>query len=473
MNELGNWLLEFTDNPLHVVCVALVVFVLGLIFVWFDLVAFYTKLIVQSFRRNIVRSTLTSLAIMVMVLVVTLVWSVLNLLDRVTSEKSKDFKAIITERWQIPSQMPYSYVSGLARGGARSETDLVPMDSMSWTFYGGTIDPVNRTRENIIFFFAMDPAKMITILRDEKGNPLRDTDGKILFSTMMDDLDQATEAELLDLDRACREMELDPSKVVLGYDKLESLKKKVGERISVTSLNNYKGVDLDVEIIGMFPRGRYDSSAIINVKYILNGLDAWKQKNGKPHPMAEKCLNLMWLKVPDTQAFRQIAEQVEESPEFKSPAVKVETASNGIANFLDGYKDFLWAMRWLLVPAILATMVLVIANAISISVRERRTEMAVLKVLGFSPSQIMILILGEAIFIGVVSGLLSSTIAYVAINARGGLKFPIAFFPTFLIPLEALSWGLIVGGMTSLLGSILPAWSARSVKVAEVFAKTT
>jgi putative ABC transport system permease protein len=472
MKAFAEWLLQFTENPLNIVWVALGVFVLGIAFLWLDLVGFYAKLIVQSFRRNVVRSTLTSLAIMVMVLVVTLVWSMLSLLDKVTSEKAKDFKAILTERWQIPSQMPYSYVSGLARGGSRSEKDIVPMDSMSWTFYGGTTDPVNRTRENIIFFFAMDPAKMITILRDDKGNPLRDGDGKIIFNTMMDDLDQATEAELLDLDRACREMEKDPSKVVLGYDKLEALKKRPGERIKVTSVN-YKEIDLEVEIIGMFPRGRYDASSIINVKYLLNGMDAWKQKNGKAHPMADKCLNLMWLKVPDTQAFRQVAEQVEESPEFKSPAVKVETASNGIANFLDGYKDFLWAVRWLLVPAILATMVLVIANAISISVRERRTEMAVLKVLGFSPVQIMILILGEAIFIGVLSGLLSSTIAYVAINARGGLKFPIAFFPTFLIPFEALLWGLSIGGITSLLGSILPAWSARSVKVAEVFAKTT
>ena len=60
-------------------------------------------------------------------------------------------------------------------------------------------------------------------------------------------------------------------------------------------------------------------------------------------------------------------------------------ASSGIASFLDAYRDLLCGMRWLLVPAILVTMALVIANAISISVRERRMEMAVLKVLGFSP----------------------------------------------------------------------------------------
>ena len=89
------------------------------------------------------------------------------------------------------------------------------------------------------------------------------------------------------------------------------------------------------------------------------------------------------------------------SPEFTDPAVKCETASSGIASFLDAYRDLLWGMRWLLVPAILVTMALVIANAISISVRERRTEMAVLKVLGFGPTQIMMLVLGEALLIGV------------------------------------------------------------------------
>ncbi|NBO92400.1 MAG: ABC transporter permease [Planctomycetia bacterium] len=471
MRAFDEWLLNFTDNPLNVALLAGAAFLVALSFLWLDQVVFYTTLIVKSFRRNVLRSTLTSMAIMVLVLVVTLVWSVLNLLDKVTSDKARDFKAIVSERWQIPSQMPYSYVSGLARGGARTGSDIVPMDSMTWTFYGGTTDPVNRTRENIVFFFGMNPQKMMLIQRDEKGNPLRDRDGKLIYSSMMDDIDQATEEEMLDLDRHCREMEKDRSKVVIGRDKLDSMKKKIGERIKVTSFN-YPGVDLEVEIVGTFPKGRYDASSLVNIQYILDGIDAWKQKNGKPHPMAEKCLNLVWLKVPDTEAFRQVADQIITSPEFKSPAVKVETASSGIASFLDSYRDLLWAVRWILVPAILATMVLVIANAISISVRERRTEMAVLKVLGFSPTQVMILVLGEAIFIGVISGMISAGIAYIAINARGGLKFPIAFFPAFKVPDEAIWWGLMIGGATGVLGSLLPAWSARSVKVAEVFSKT-
>jgi putative ABC transport system permease protein len=129
-------------------------------------------------------------------------------------------------------------------------------------------------------------------------------------------------------------------------------------------------------------------------------------------------------------------------------------------------------VKWLLVPAILVTMSLVIANAISISVRERRTEMAVLKVLGFTPGRIMRLVLGEAILVGAASGLLSAAGSYVLVHvAMGGIKFPIAFFPVFDIYVDALWWGTLFGALTSLAGSLLPAWSARSVKVSEVFAK--
>ena len=49
-------------------------------------------------------------------------------------------------------------------------------------------------------------------------------------------------------------------------------------------------------------------------------------------------------------------------------------------------------------------MSLVVANAISISVRERRTEMAVLKVLGFQPRHVMLLVLGEALLVGFLAG---------------------------------------------------------------------
>ena len=86
----------------------------------------YVLLIGKNLRRNVLRTSLTALGTMVLVFVVTLVWSVLHLLDTVMAEKTSDLKAIITERWQIPSQMPFAYADSLSQGAARAPGTRVP-----------------------------------------------------------------------------------------------------------------------------------------------------------------------------------------------------------------------------------------------------------------------------------------------------------------------------------------------------------
>jgi putative ABC transport system permease protein len=116
----------------------------------------------------------------------------------------------------------------------------------------------------------------------------------------------------------------------------------------------------------------------------------------------------------------------------------------------------------------LAIMSLVVANAISISVRERRTELAVLKVLGFRPWHVMGLVLGEALLIGFFAGLLGVSLVYFGL---GNFKFQVAFFGAFVIPPETLIYGPMLGMAVATAGSLLPALSARNVKVSEVFSR--
>jgi putative ABC transport system permease protein len=402
------------------------------------------SLVFKSLQRNLLRTFLTSLAVMVLVFVVTLVWSFLVGLDMVMTEKAKDFKAIVTERLQVPSRMPFAYAASLEEGAYEKPGDVRPEDSMTWQFYGGTLDPTNRSWENFMFFFAMDPRKL---------------------RSMMDDLEN--------LDPGLVEkMVANKKGALLGKARLEKINKRVGESFKVTSVTSM-GIDLEFDIVGMLPEGRYDQSAIMNRDYLNDAFDLYAlQHGGTKHPLADKSLGLVWLRVPDLEVFGRVSHQIESSSRYTLPAVKVETASSGIATFLEPYRDLLWGLKWLLVPALLITMSLVVANAISISVRERRTEMAVLKVLGFGPGRILGLVLGEALVVGLGSGLLSAGLTYGLIHVvMGGIKFPIAFIPIFDVYLDALWWGVLFGGITALAGSIVPAWSARTVKVSEVFAK--
>ena len=65
-------------------------------------------------------------------------------------------------------------------------------------------------------------------------------------------------------------------------------------------------------------------------------------------------------------------------------------------------------MRSYSAPPASGSLSLIISNAISIGVRERRMELAVMKVLGFRPYQILILVMGESLLLGAGSGLISS-----------------------------------------------------------------
>jgi putative ABC transport system permease protein len=443
---LDDYLMAFLASPWNVIAAAVFLFLLVLVFVY----APYVRLIAKSLTRNLLRTLLTGAATFLLVLVITLILSVLWLLDLVTTERSKDFKAIVTERWQLPSQMPYSYAASLKEGAASTAGDIRPQDHMTWQFYGGTLDE-KKTRESLVFFFCMEPSKVLT---------------------MMDVSDHMTAKEEADLQSAVKALEEDPRRVLVGIERLKAMNKKVGERISLFGMN-YPGIDLDdCEIYAVLPDGGLNQMAIMNRDRLNNALEAYKRKNGKAHPLADKSLNLVWLKVPDTESYNRVAEQIMHSPAYTDPAVKIETASSGIASFLDAYRDLLKWVKWFLIPAILVTLSLVIATAISISVRERRIEMAVLKVLGFGPTHIMVMVLVEALLIGALTGLLSAvgTLLFVN-NVLGGIKFPIGFFPAFRIPPAALWWGPGLGSITALAGSIVPAWSARSVKVSEVFSK--
>jgi putative ABC transport system permease protein len=414
----------------------------------------FVLLIFRNVRRNWLWSAVTAVVTMALVWVVTMVWSILMLLDYLTTEKSQDFKAMVSERWAMPSRLPFSYSHSLARGAARNPGDIQPLDSMTWQFYGGTIDREKLTWSSIVFAIAVEPKKISTMMEGLESDTLPAADAALLQQYIA-------------------KLEANRQGLILGQNHLRATKKRIGERIKLFGIGNFKGVDLEFEIVGAFPPGRYDTLAAFHRDYLNNELEAYPRKNnGRQHPLADRSLNLVWLKVPDGEAFNRLAAQIESSPYYTNPAVKCETSASGFASFLEGFRDLIWFFRWLLAPACMATILLVIANAISISVRERRTELAVMKVLGFRPGQILVLVLGESLLLGAGSGFASSALTYFGVNyVLEGIPLQLGFFDRFMVPPDALWWGPAIGVLTAFLGSFLPAWSARNVKVADVFSK--
>jgi putative ABC transport system permease protein len=110
-------------------------------------------MMVMNLRRNMVRTALSYAATVVLVFVVTVIWTILTILNAATKEKTQDLKAIVTERWQLPSQMPYPYFKEVKD----HLPELASENVMSWQFYGGSTvaDASKRNRENMLFLFAL------------------------------------------------------------------------------------------------------------------------------------------------------------------------------------------------------------------------------------------------------------------------------------------------------------------------------
>src|SRR5207302_2623923 len=217
-------------------------------------------IMLKSLRRNLVRTSLTYLATFILVMIATFVWSTLAFMDQLTTEKSKDLKLIITEKWEASSQMPFAYAGGLSAGAADPSRgrDVRPLDAMTWQFYIGSLDTDKKTRENLLFFIALDPRKLLTVME-----------------SLMDDFTPGQEkqrregrlAQVESFKANVADMERNKRGVIMGRKQLESINKRVGERFRVTGIN-YTGIDLEFEIVGEFPKGRYDDTAVMNRDYL-------------------------------------------------------------------------------------------------------------------------------------------------------------------------------------------------------------
>lgn len=464
-----SFLKELQTNIITQVAVAFSLIVITVAVVYAILQPRMAVLMAKNLRRNLLRTTLTFLATTILVFMIIMIWTVLTFIDAQTQEKAKDFKLLISERWQVFGAMPFEYARLFspvamdgngnyltdADGKLRPNPEFIldpkkypdlgigPNDFMLWSFYGGSTEKFKITRESVVFFFTMVPDQI---------------------KPMMEELDDIPDA-LIDA------MKKNIDGVMIGEDKLKALNLKVGDTFRVYSLN-YKDVDLDFRVLGVIPGTRYGQSAVMNFAYFNNALEKYEREKKQPHPMNEKRIGLIWMRVRDKETFAKVGDIIENHPRLKAPPVKVETASSGIGSFLDAYQDIFMGIKYILVPAVLISMALVIANAISISVRERRTEMAVLKVLGYRPRQILTLVLGESLLVGALSGLIAATLTFLIFNVMmGGIKLQVGFFPSFEVPLSAFFWGIAMGSFTALAGSIVPSLSAQSVKVSEVFSK--
>ena len=115
--------------------------------------------------------------------------------------------------------------------------------------------------------------------------------------------------------------------------------------------------------------------------------------------------------------------------------------------------------------AVVFTMLLVCANTMAMSIRERTREVAVLRTLGFTRERIFQLLLSEALAIALMGGALGVLFATLLIGAlsRPGIGVPVSMHMTFLTAGVVMMVAALVG-VTS---AVIPSYRASRLHIVE------
>ena len=144
-----------------------------------------------------------------------------------------------------------------------------------------------------------------------------------------------------------------------------------------------------------------------------------------------------------------------------------ETKTTTEKGFVEGFAKQIGDVSTIMI-AISSTVLfmfgLVAASTMAQSVRERTSEFAVLKTLGFSDASILSLVLGESLFIAFTGGVLGLGVAWLFVQNGDPTN---GMLPIFILPARDLSIGVGLMVLMGLLAGVMPALGAMRLRITD------
>jgi len=225
---------------------------------------------------------------------------------------------------------------------------------------------------------------------------------------------------------------------------------KVGQKIII--VGQIFPVNLELTIRGLFTAPDPTSALYYNQTYVEEAVPYLKGVEGFYTILARSPED-----VPKIQA--AVDEQFHSSPQ----PTKTETEKAfqlGFLAMLGNVKAFILSICGAVVFAIL----LVSANTMAMSIRERTREVAVLKTLGFTRQTILSLFVGEAVFLALTGGIIGSLLAYlVGFGAKHAGGFATAMEVTF--PIMVVAW--VAAILMGFFSALAPSYHASRLGIVE------
>ncbi len=179
--------------------------------------------------------------------------------------------------------------------------------------------------------------------------------------------------------------------------------------------------------------------------------------------MGEGLVGWYVVKIDDPSRSVEMAQRFDDMFANSSAETKTTTEKGFVDSFAKQIGD-IGTMMIAILSAVLFTMLLVAANTMAQAVRERTSELAVMKTLGFSNGVIVGTVLGESLFIALIGGAAGLGLAWLFVQQGDPTN---GLLPAFLLPSRDVVAGAAMMVALGLLAGVLPAMQAMRLRITD------
>jgi len=246
---------------------------------------------------------------------------------------------------------------------------------------------------------------------------------------------------------------------IIGKPIAEKQNLKLGDKVTLKG-DIYPG-SLELTVRGIFDSEQNTDILYFNREYLEQSMPERRRGNA----------GIFLILANTTDDVPRIEKAVDE--EFRNSPTQTKTESESafslsFVSFLGNIKAFLLVVC----AAVMFTILLVSANTIAMSVRERVREVGVLKVLGFTRGTVLWIILTESVIVSLIGGVLGIVLASMMTGVVRNM-------PAFLDQLRHLSLTpsvallcLAIAAAVGLVSAFIPAFQASRIPILDALKST-
>jgi putative ABC transport system permease protein len=248
---------------------------------------------------------------------------------------------------------------------------------------------------------------------------------------------------------------------VVGSDLAARFGWKVGDRIPLTATiwQAKQGMTWEFNLVGI-----YDGDDGIDKTQFFFRYDYLDENRA----VGEGQVGWYVVKIADATQSVALSRTFDEMFANSSAETKTTTEKGFVESFAKQIGD-IGTIMIAISSTVLFMFGLVLATTMAQSVRERTSEIAVLKTLGFGGGSILTLVLAESLFIVLVGGGLGLALAWVFVQGgdpTGGM------LPIFVLPPRDIAIGAVLMASMGLLAGAAPAAGAMRLRITDALRRT-